>query len=73
MDDPGVEASRHGRKSSCWERLLQGNSAEEASAAGAQGEGAVGAWGVGHGVEKSPCWRAALRGEWRETQGACVG
>src|SRR5690242_18942687 len=53
MDYPGVEASRHGLKSSCWERLLQGNSSEEASAAGAQGEGAVGAWGVGHGVEKS--------------------
>jgi hypothetical protein len=45
MDDPRAEASRHGRKSSCWERLLQGNSAEEASAAGAQGEGAV--WSLG--------------------------
>jgi hypothetical protein len=27
----------HGRKGSCWERLLQGNSAEEASTAGAHG------------------------------------
>ena len=44
-DDPGAEASRHGRKSSCWERLPQGNSVEEASAAGAQGEGAV--WSLG--------------------------
>ena len=38
----------HRRKSSYWQRLLQGNSIEEASVAGAQGEGAAGAWGAGH-------------------------
>jgi hypothetical protein len=62
MDGHEADVSCHGRKSSCWERLLQGNSAEEASATGAQGEGAAGAWGAGHGVEKSSCWRAASRG-----------
>jgi hypothetical protein len=62
MDVHGADVLRHRRKSSWWERLLQGNSAEEASAAGAQGEGADGAWGAGHGVEKRPYWRAASRG-----------